>query len=496
STNLLKLHVPDDLTKGYYRIQFTGTGGLSFAENANLQYLENNSSIYIQTDKGEYKAGQTINFRVFALYPNLTVYHTLMDIEIQDPNDNLIKQWRGVSDISGVYTDKMIMDTHPVLGTWKINVRIKGKTTTTTVEVSQYVLPTFEVSIELPSYVLIGESEVHGTVEAMYTYGKPVTGVVNIEARLAYKYTQWNYAGLETLVQIHNISMSSDGKAKFIIPLGSVKDRISRTNKLVVVGNVTESLTRITLSNSAETNFTKKDEKLQFLLKTKNAFKPGLPYTIKASLTRQDNTPIKATNPIVTLETTFFYKDAVPSSIPIYYHGPATLTTNLDDKHIQVSQTGMIVAEIVIPNNTISANFKVGSPMVFNVQSTKPLPKFVVQVLSRDTLVSSTIHDGLQQTDYNFSIPVTRNMAPEAQIIAYFVQFDGEIVLDYEYITVNGLFENTVEHLDVNSHVHGEGKPSISGKLGNQNQRSMESFRRMEGESSGHLVEQMNVIRY
>lgn len=80
---------------------------------------------------------------------------------------------------------------------------------------------------------------------------------------------------------------------------------------------------------------------------------------LQASLTRQDNTPIKAANPIVTLETTFFYKDAVPSSIPIYYHGPATLATNIDDKHIQVSQTGMIVAEIVIPNNTISANFKV-----------------------------------------------------------------------------------------------------------------------------------------
>lgn len=77
--------------------------------------------------------------------------------------------------------------------------------------------------------------------------------------------------------------MQSDGKAKFIIPLGRVKDHISRTNTLVVVGNVTESLTRITLSNSAETNFTKKDEKLQFLLKTKNAFKPGLPYTIKVS---------------------------------------------------------------------------------------------------------------------------------------------------------------------------------------------------------------------
>lgn len=65
-------------------------------------------------------------------------------------------------------------------------------------------------------------------------------------------------------------------------------------------------------------------------------------------------------------------------------------------------------------------------------------------MLARDTLVSSTIVDGLQQKELNFSIPGTRNMAPEAQIIAYFVQLDGEIVLDYEYIPVNGLFENTV----------------------------------------------------
>lgn len=70
--------------------------------------------------------------------------------------------------------------------------------------------------------------------------------------------------------------------------------------------------------------------------------------------------------------------------------------------------------------------------------------KISPQVLARDTLVSSTIVDGLQQKDLNFSIPGTRNMAPEAQIITYFVQLDGEIVLDYEYITVNGLFENTV----------------------------------------------------
>lgn len=60
------------------------------------------------------------------MYFSLTILHNYFTLCFtKDPNDNLIKQWRGVSDISGVYTDKMIMDTHPVLGTWKINVKIK-----------------------------------------------------------------------------------------------------------------------------------------------------------------------------------------------------------------------------------------------------------------------------------------------------------------------------------------------------------------------------------
>lgn len=59
------------------------------------------------------------------------------------------------------------------------------------------------------------------------------------------------------------------------------------------------------------------------------------------------------------LETTFIDKDAVPPSIPTYYYGPATLNTKLADKHITVSQTGMIVMKMFIPNNTIQADFKV-----------------------------------------------------------------------------------------------------------------------------------------
>lgn len=54
---------------------------------------------------------------------------------------------------------------------------------------------------------LIYNTNIHCLFMIRYTYGKPVTGCVNIEAGLAYKYDQWSYSGWETLIQLYNISM-------------------------------------------------------------------------------------------------------------------------------------------------------------------------------------------------------------------------------------------------------------------------------------------------
>ena len=40
----------------------------------------------------------------------------------KDPATNKIKQWKGLSDASGVITKLMLMDSQPVLGDWKIKV--------------------------------------------------------------------------------------------------------------------------------------------------------------------------------------------------------------------------------------------------------------------------------------------------------------------------------------------------------------------------------------
>ncbi|KAK2499260.1 hypothetical protein MC885_014832, partial [Smutsia gigantea] len=47
-------------------------------------------------------------------------------------------------------------------------------------QVSEYVLPKFEVALQTPLYCSLNSKSLNGTVTAKYTYGKPVKGDVTL----------------------------------------------------------------------------------------------------------------------------------------------------------------------------------------------------------------------------------------------------------------------------------------------------------------------------
>ena len=58
-----------------YELSVNGTGGLQFSEKSYIQFREKGFSIYIQTDKGIYKPGQTGEYLNYILQSMLeTVY--------------------------------------------------------------------------------------------------------------------------------------------------------------------------------------------------------------------------------------------------------------------------------------------------------------------------------------------------------------------------------------------------------------------------------------
>ncbi|OWF38489.1 CD109 antigen-like [Mizuhopecten yessoensis] len=472
----MRIMVPDTIPIGTYQLTVEGSNGLTFTDKTNLHYASKGMSIFIQTDKAMYKPGQTVNFRTFAIYPNLTVYSGPMDIEIYDPNSNKIKQWFGLKDASGVLTNFMAMDTKPVLGDWKIRVKTHGLTKDKMFAVAHYVLPKFEVIVDLPSYELTSATDIKGTVKAKYSYGKPVNGTVKIRAHILHYHP--------TPIPTIELTMDINGEAKFTLPVSGLTSHTYHTSvngrNVVVEANVTESLTQITLDGTSKVYFYTHAEKIELLTSIHTPFKPGLQYIAFAKVVQQDDMPLAAGSNKSLIVHTRVTTILPETATPINYYYPRTMNYQLPDQSFTVTDTGLVQAKIDIPHNatSISLNFKYDSQITpyqypsksyspsdsfmqiflesnnlqaghdkvvdFRVVSTSPIDKLIYQVFGRGSIAVSGSINGNNAKEFTFHVPMNAKMAPNAKIVVYYVRADGEIVTDSISFDVSGTFENEV----------------------------------------------------
>ncbi|XP_052253498.1 CD109 antigen-like isoform X15 [Dreissena polymorpha] len=476
SVTSIQINVPDNLHIGSYKIQVQGSGhGLHFQNETSINYEMKSISIFIQTDKANYKPGQTINFRAFAVFPNLTVYTGSYDIEIYDPNMNKIKQWLGLSDASGVVTNFLEMDTQPVIGDWKVKVTAHGRSTEKIFVVAHYVLPKFEVKVELASFILTSDNALNGKVSAIYTYGKPVQGTANLIVKYKNWYRPYNYHGDEPRV-MQALTLSVDGTASFSIPLDAIKtiNKYLDGRTLTVEANVTESLNHITLSGKNEVKIYDRAWKMEFLKSYPNTFKPGLSYTAYLRVSQQDDHPIQGVREDVRVTVTCFYQDKGEATTPYPWYEPPRHRYMLPEQTLTVPDNGIVPIQVDIPKNSTSvyvlaiygksqydsdlelsksyspsdnymqlslksSNLRAGQVAVFDVRSTETISNLFVQVMSRGNVVMAGTVSGS-----TFSIHIDSKMAPNARIIAYYVRADGEVVTDSISFDVDGAFQNQV----------------------------------------------------
>ncbi|XP_075072199.1 alpha-2-macroglobulin-like protein 1 [Mixophyes fleayi] len=152
---------------------------------------------FIQTDKPNYKPGQTVSFRVVTLDKNFQAQNDKYPlVEIMDPNNNRIEQWLDVAPNQGIADFTFPLAKELLLGDYTINI---PKVYSTTFSVTEYVLKRFELIINSSSKVpVIGEPfivEICGS----YTYGKPVLGSMNLSVCIK-EFRPWERYYLEYIV--------------------------------------------------------------------------------------------------------------------------------------------------------------------------------------------------------------------------------------------------------------------------------------------------------
>lgn len=159
-----------ELEKGDYNLTAEGVNCLdNFKNTTKLNYEKFDVYARIQTDKGLYKPGDVVNYRVIFLDKELKpgTVNKNASIWFEDGKRNRIKEIRDFEVVKGVHTGKFQISEFPVMGHWRVGVSSGSRHDRTAhFEVEKYVLPKYVTKAEATDSVSVKDGDVQVVVRA------------------------------------------------------------------------------------------------------------------------------------------------------------------------------------------------------------------------------------------------------------------------------------------------------------------------------------------
>ncbi|XP_028366665.1 CD109 antigen [Phyllostomus discolor] len=444
-----------------------------FSNSTRLSFETKSITVFIQTDKPLYKPKEEVKFRIVTLFSDFKPYKTSLSILIKDPKSNLIQQWLSEKSDLGVVSKTFQLSSHPILGDWSIQVQVNDQTHYQLFQVSEYVLPKFEVALQTPLYCSLNSKSLNGTVTAKYTYGKPVRGDVTLT------FLPLSFWGMKKNI---TKEFKINGSADFSFNDEEMKkvmdfsDRLSEhmspssPGPVEILATVTESLTGISRNASANVFFKQYDYTIDFF-DYATVLKPSLNFTASVKVTRSDGKQLtleeRINNVVIMVtqrnstehESRWNRRNQEVEAVQIInYTLPQNgmfkiefpildNTTQLQLKAFFLNSVGSMAvygvfkspSKTYIQLKTRDENIKVGSPFELVVRGNKQLKELSYMVVSRGQLVAVG-----KQNATTFSLTPENSWAPTACIIVYYIEDDGEIIDDILKIPVELVFKNKV----------------------------------------------------
>ncbi|XP_077422124.1 alpha-2-macroglobulin-like protein 1 [Vanacampus margaritifer] len=248
----------------------------------------------VQTDKPIYKPGQTVQFRIVSMDSSFIPMDRLYTVvELQDPNSNRIAQWldkfvnAGILDLSHPIIPEAAQGTYVITATTD-----KGEKISHIFEIKEYVLPKFEVTVQLPSVISILDEEVTLKICGKYTYGKPVVGSVKaVFCRTAIRYF-WRSPMESNICKTFQLKTDGSGCATQMVSLEDFAlNQYMYDDNFVVEAEVEEYGTGVTLQGTGRARFSAVIRTVTFE-DVPQAYRPGIPFSGKVKMTGPDKKPV------------------------------------------------------------------------------------------------------------------------------------------------------------------------------------------------------------
>ena len=426
------------LPEGDYELSIRGS---TFQDKATVK-VEEGTIVFVETDKPIYKPGQTVHIRVLTLDPQLRPWTSAVVVEAQDASGTKIYRKEAKTDDFGMLQLDLPVSPEPNLGVWKVIARVGKRSAELNVRIEKYVLPKYEVKINLAKEWVLASDQIKGSIAAEYSYGKPVVGDVQIVGR--------RYVG--RWEEFANVTKPIDGTAQFELPavryvsgVPGAKGQGNVQIDVVVREKATgyeEKTSRLLTVAATPVTLSMVPESL--------SFKPGLPLSVLLVAETPDRKPADATVQIAVTYTKSNFGTSQERLTVNVRGGSAIAKVNPPSDAIAVTlvanTTGASASLTLQAGYSPSGAFvhleqvtkgdlKVGDTARFRVTATREASGFYYEVIARGTVVQ-TSHTPNREFDITFS-PA---MAPTARVVVYQVLQTSEVAADYLPVTIAGKY--------------------------------------------------------
>ncbi|XP_032868094.1 complement C3-like isoform X2 [Amblyraja radiata] len=251
--------------------------------------------IFIQTDKPIYTPTQTVLYRLLSVDNEMKPNKKAKMVQLVNPQDVIVERTEvRVIDASGIGGKSFPIPEIANIGMWKIIASYKDAPTvnfTTRFEVKEYVLPSFEVTLgSVHPFFQVDDRELHITITARFTYGKPVQGRAFILFGIMKSGEKLSIA--KSLQSVPVV----DGRGEAILTKEQLMENFENIDELVG-SSIYVSASVITHAGSDMVEAEKTDIKIVrspytiSFSKTSKYYKPGMPFDMMVYVANPDGSP-------------------------------------------------------------------------------------------------------------------------------------------------------------------------------------------------------------
>lgn len=482
--NVPQVETEDDL-KVYAKLEVTCPPLNNFQEEKDVLISYEEGFVFIQTDKPIYTPDQRVNIRLLVLDQYLRPSSEPVQLDVLSPQGVIVHRSADIRARNGFKTRVFSFPHEPLFGNWSVVAQYgKGLKSNRSVqfEVKEYVLPTFEVKLTTPGYILDGQEAVDITVSARYVYDKPVLGVF---------YAKVGVLGFDGEIDIKvkkSGQMLATGLGHFRINMEDLGENWFAEyegRRLYLEVSVLESASGLSENVSdISTKFVQSPYQFKWD-RTVRWFKKGLPYEVKVDLTYPNgkaasrvNVEVSATGIMndgqeqvlfgeqrqnedrPTLSTTnnrgqVNFRIYVPSdcqTIQIQLQTQDQRLINADGTNNN-AEFQFVVQPYISPTTSDFLLIRLTRELVnvdsdldveALVETNDVVPHLAYYVLTKGRIVHAGLVNSRIDNLQGFRIPVSYDMAPSARIVAYYINQHGHVIADSLWIEIQKVCENQV----------------------------------------------------